>query len=149
VGAPADGNVVTLERQPRSARLALAYLARALRLRCPICGISPVFPPLRATRSLAKWFTPVEGCPRCRYRYERESGYFLLATWGIGYISVVALALLGWLAIANLTDLGLTATLLWIMVPIPFVSVLFARHAKAFWLAFDHFWDPAAGRRAT
>ena len=140
-------NVVTIERQPRSAKLARTYVGRALRLRCPICGVSPLFPPLSETRSLNRWFTPLDGCPRCRYRYERESGYFLLATWGIGYISIVAMALAAWLAIANLTNLGLTATLLWVMVPIPFASVLFARHAKALWLAFDHFWDPGARRR--
>src|ERR671915_519718 len=74
-------------------RRAARYFLRAARLRCPECGVSPVFVPLRRTRSLRDWFTPLDGCPRCGYAYERESGYFLLATWGIHYFTVTGLGL--------------------------------------------------------
>src|SRR5690349_1329720 len=55
------------------------FLFRAIRLRCPECGVSPMFVPVARTRSLRDWFTPLDGCPRCGYAYDREDGYFLLA----------------------------------------------------------------------
>jgi len=58
------------------------------------------------------------------------------------YVFVGGLALLAWLLIASFTRLSLTATLLVLLVPMPIASVLFARHAKALWLALDHFVDP-------
>src|SRR6186713_406384 len=60
-------------------------LKRGLMLRCPECGISPVFTPLSKTRSLFDWLKPLDGCPRCGYAYEREQGYFLLSIWGLNY----------------------------------------------------------------
>ena len=45
-------------------RRLLVYLGRALRLRCPECGVSPVFVPARKTRSVRDWVTPLDGCPR-------------------------------------------------------------------------------------
>ena len=66
---------------------------RAGRLRCPECGISPIFIPVARTRTVWDWFTPLDGCPRCGYAYERESGYFLLATWGFNYGVVAGLGL--------------------------------------------------------
>jgi hypothetical protein len=40
---------------------------RGLQLRCPECGVSPVFVPVRRVRSLFDWFAPLDGCPRCGY----------------------------------------------------------------------------------
>ena len=126
----------------RSARKAAAYAIRALRLRCPVCGESPIFLPWRKVRSLSAWLAPLEGCRRCRYRYERESGYFLLATWAFNYLFVGGAALVAWLAIATWGRFSLASTLLLILAPMPLLSLLVARHAKAFWIAFDHFVDP-------
>src|SRR5436309_2228096 len=67
------------------------YFRRALRLRCPECGVSPMFMPAIKTRSIWNWFTPLDGCPRCGYAYERESGYFLLSTWAFNYGVVAGL----------------------------------------------------------
>src|SRR5450432_2305320 len=72
---------------------AWVYIGRALKLRCPECGISPVFVPARKVRSLYDWATPLDGCPRCGYAYLREEGYFLLATWGVNYGIVAGLGL--------------------------------------------------------
>lgn len=129
-------------RGPFTPSNAIVYFRRALRLRCPVCGVSPLFPSARSVRSLHDWLTPLEGCPRCRYRYERESGYFLLATWAINYIVVGGLALAVWLLVATLTTLSLTSTLLVLLIPMPLLSLLLVRHAKALWLALDHFIDP-------
>ena len=46
---------------------AWTFIGRALRLRCPECGVSPLFVPLRRVRSLDDWFRPLDGCPRCGY----------------------------------------------------------------------------------
>src|SRR5438270_13736892 len=75
------------------------YLKRALLLRCPECGISPMFVSWRRTRSLDDWFKPLDGCPRCGYAYEREPGYFLLATWGSQYFTVGGIGLVGGLVV--------------------------------------------------
>jgi len=141
-GPDEDEPISLAARGPFTAGNALLYFRRALRLRCPVCGVSPLFPPARSVRSLHDWLTPLEGCPRCRYRYERESGYFLLATWALNYIFVGGLALAVWLLVATLTTLSLTGTLLVLLVPMPLLSLLLVRHAKAFWLALDHFIDP-------
>ena len=137
-----DEPVALAARGPFSAENAARYFRRAAALRCPVCGEHPIFTPARSVRSLRDWFTPLEGCPRCRYRYERESGYFLLATWAFNYLFVGGLALLAWGILSTFTSLSLVPMLLVLLLPMPVVSVLFARHAKAFWLAFDHFFDP-------
>ena len=125
-----------------SFRKAWIYLGRALMLRCPTCGKSPIFAPLKKTRSLRDWFTPLDGCPRCGYAYEREPGYFLMSIWAINY---GAGSLLG-IAIYLFLDYRYTLPI-WILIglvmsPIVCFNILFARHAKSLFLAFDHFCDP-------
>jgi len=145
--APEDEPVRLAARGPATPGNALLYLRRALALRCPVCGESRLFAPVASVRSLGTWLTPLEGCPLCRYRYERESGYFLLATWAVNYVFVAGLALLAWFLVATFTRLTLAQTLIVLLVPMPFASLLFARHAKALWLALDHFVDPHRRRR--
>ena len=79
-------------QQPPSA---WRFIRRALMLRCPECGVSPIFRPVREVRSLYDWFTPLDGCPRCGYAYEREQGYFLLSIWGLNYGLIAGLGLIG------------------------------------------------------
>jgi uncharacterized protein (DUF983 family) len=123
-------------------RRACLYLWRALRLRCPECGVSPVFVPAWRTRSVRDWFTPLDGCPRCGYAYEREDGYFLLANWGVHYFTVTAVGL----AAALLVDHFFAppfAVLAWgVSVPTLAFGFWFARYAKSIYLAIDHFFDP-------
>ena len=120
-----------------------AYLWRATWLKCPVCGTRPVFLPLRRTRSLHDWFTPLDGCPRCGYAYDREPGYFLWSVWALGYIvaAVVGTLIYVYLQIWH-SEMSIPMTLLWVMLPLPFINVLFARHAKAYFLAMDHLADP-------
>lgn len=129
-------------RGPFTAGNAAAYLGRALRLRCPVCGEHPIFLPWRRVRSLREWLTPLEGCPRCRYRYDREPGYFLLATWAFNYAAVGGAALVAWFLLATFTSIPLLPMLLLLLIPMPVASLLFVRHAKSLWLGFDHFLDP-------
>jgi uncharacterized protein (DUF983 family) len=43
-------------------------LLRGALKRCPSCGSGGIF---------RGWFRMAERCPRCRYRFEREEGFFL------------------------------------------------------------------------
>ena len=38
------------------------YLGRSARLRCPICGISPLFLPAHRVEGLEDWYTTLPGC---------------------------------------------------------------------------------------
>ena len=128
--------------EPSSFPSAWRYIRRGLDLRCPECGISPVFVPLRNVRSLFDWFTPLDGCPRCGYAYEREQGYFLLSIWGLNYGVVAGLGLIAGLFILQKYRPGLWSTMwLWLL-PMPALSFLLARHAKSLFLAIDHYFDP-------
>lgn len=118
------------------------YFFRALLLRCPLCGESPLFIPLIKTRSLYNWLTPLDGCPRCGYAYEREPGYFLLAIWAINYGvgSLLGLAIyffLEW----RYPGLDIWKLLAIVLSPIVFFNLFFARHSKALFLAIDLFFD--------
>lgn len=123
-------------------RRAWRYFARASRLSCPHCGTMPMFVPLRDTRSLSEWFTPLDGCPRCGYAYEREMGYFLLAIWAVGYGFGSLLGLVIYLVLETYYDVSMTTLLLATLLPVFCFAMGFARHAKAYFLAFDHFFDP-------
>ena len=119
------------------------FLSRALRLRCPHCGRSPLFVPLRQTRTVRDWLTPLDGCPRCGYAYEREIGYFLMSVWAVSYGFSALFGVGIYLVLEFTTDLPMSQLLPCVMVPPVIFSLLFARHAKSLFLAFDHFFDPA------
>ena len=123
-------------------RRLLVYLGRGLRLRCPECGVSRVFVPALQTRTLRDWITPLDGCPRCGYAYEREGGYFLLAVWGVHYFTVTGLGLAAGLVIDRLVPMRLWVLALVVTVPTVLFGVWFARYAKSIYLAIDHFFDP-------
>ena len=121
--------------------VAKTMIRRALRLKCPECGISPIFMPIRRVRSLFDWFIPLDGCPRCGYAYEREDGYFLLATWGVNYGVIAGLGL----AITFILDWAWDVPVKWqiaVIAFMPILSFLFTRHAKSLFLALDHYCDP-------
>jgi uncharacterized protein (DUF983 family) len=118
------------------------FLGRALWLLCPECGEHPIFMRARRVRSLFDWFYPLDGCPRCGYAYERESGYFLLATWAVNYGVVAAVGLGLGLWLQSYTTLRLWWIVGILLVAMPLASVLFVRHAKALYLAMDHYFDP-------
>ena len=118
------------------------FIRRALELRCPECGISPIFVPALKVRTLFDWFRPLDGCPRCGYAYEREQGYFLLAGWGLNYGVVAGSGLIVGLIIQHRYHPGpLSPLWLWLAF-MPVMSFLLARHAKALFLAMDHYFDP-------
>jgi uncharacterized protein (DUF983 family) len=104
--------------------------------------VSPVFVPVSHVRSLFDWFTPLDGCPRCGYAYEREQGYFLLAVWGLNYGVVAGIGMIIGLYLQHRHNPGLwSPRWLW-LAWMPAASFLLARHAKSLFLAMDHFFDP-------
>ena len=121
---------------------ALRYFIRALRLRCPMCGISPIFVPWHRLNSLRNWFTPLDGCPRCGYAYERETGYFLLSIWAVNYGIGSLMGISIYLVLETYCQLPLKALLFWVIAPVIVFNILFARHSKSLFLALDHYFDP-------
>lgn len=130
---------VNHEQNPATAA---KYLYRALGLRCPSCGTKPMFVKWYKVRSVRDWFTPLDGCPRCGYAYEREPGYFLMSIWAVnyGFGSLLGLALYGILEWQFELTVGQLITA--VIVPVFLFSVFFARHSKSIFLAFDLFFDP-------
>lgn len=123
-------------------RKAIRYFVRAVRLRCPVCGISPIFPALNRTRSLHDWFTPLDGCPRCGYAYDREPGYFLLSIWAVNYGAASLLAITLYVLFEWLYDWPVGVLIAAVIVPTMTFNLLFARHSKALFIALDHYFDP-------
>jgi hypothetical protein len=125
-----------VETPAKKARL---YAYRSAQLKCPVCGISPLFCPVKEVKSITDWFVTLEGCPRCNYVYDQEPGYFLLAFWALDYgvAAIFGIALLFFLL--NNFELSTTQLLLFTVVPTLIFAVLIVRHAKAFYLAFDHY----------
>ena len=125
---------------------ALIYFQRAMRLRCPVCGQSPIFVPWHSLRRLRDWFVPLDGCPRCGYPYEREPGYWLLSIWAInyGFGSLMGIAIYG--VLETFFVLPLPELLFWVIAPVVVFNFFFARHSKALFLAIDHYIDPHGKR---
>lgn len=126
----------------RSFALAGIYLLRAMQLRCPACGTKPIFIPWHKVRSLHDWFTPLDGCPRCGYAYEREAGYFLISIWAINYGCASILGLILYGLLEWFFELPVWTLMGCVLLPVLLFSVSFARHSKSLFLAFDLFFDP-------
>jgi len=133
---------VNLAESPRTLHKAWIYFWRSMRLKCPTCGEKSLFLPWRQVRSLHDWFTPLDGCSQCGYAYDREPGYFLMAIWGVNY-GVIGLGGMSlYFILRTTTEISPFHLFLFCVMPAPFLSVLFARHAKSMFLALDHFFDP-------
>ena len=123
-------------------RRALQYFLRACLLKCPECGTKPIFMPIHRIRRLRDYFTPLDGCPRCGYAYERELGYFLLSIWAINYGGGSLLGISIYCYLEYFYHLTLPILLLSVISPVVLFNFLFARHSKAFFIALDHYFDP-------
>jgi uncharacterized protein (DUF983 family) len=138
---------VMVNKSPSDPRRSLTqkfwlYLNRTARLRCPECGISPLFPPASRVESISDWFTMLPGCPRCGYAYDREPGYFLFALWMINF-AIVAIVGSGLLFLLDyLFELSTAQLLFFTLVPLWVLGILSVRHTKAFFLALDHWLSP-------
>jgi uncharacterized protein (DUF983 family) len=84
-----------------------------------------------------------ERCAVCRWRFEREQGYFVGAMY-INYAFTVSIVMLGALLLGLFTSVTLTQQLvLWGTVSLLCPLFLF-RHARGVWLSFDYVINPAS-----
>lgn len=118
------------------------YLRRAVCLRCPTCGVSPLFLPLSRVEDLTDWFDTLEGCPRCDYAYHREPGYFLLALWVINFWIVAIFGVIEVVSLYRFFTLSTPILMFITLISMWGLSILTARHTKALFLAFDHYVHP-------
>jgi uncharacterized protein (DUF983 family) len=113
-------------------RRAGRVVLRALRLRCPRCGETPLF---------HGWFTMASSCRLCGLRFERAQGYFVGAIY-VNYAITVSIAMTGYLLLWRSYDLSTTVQLaIWL----PFVALFplwFFRYSRALWLALELFFNP-------
>ncbi|MGH7804257.1 MAG: DUF983 domain-containing protein [Candidatus Binatia bacterium] len=94
-------------------------------------------------RSFYDWFTTLDGCAKCALRYEREPGYFLMATFAINYSFMIGTGLALWIVTEMWFELSMATQLAVILVPMIAVGLLAARHSKALFLAVDLWLVPA------
>ena len=107
-------------------------LNRAIRLRCPRCGLGRLF---RGP------FKSLHNCAGCHLRFEREQGYYLGAIY-LNYGATVVLALTGYFLGERYGALTLTQQIaLWGTFSLLF-PLWFFRYSRSLWLALDHFFDP-------
>lgn len=106
--------------------------ARAFKLRCPRCGVGPLF------RNLIMMH---ERCPDCSLKYERDPGYFLGSTYiNYGFMSISVMT--AYFALhygAEISNERLTIPLLIYCIVMP---IFLFRYARAWWIAMDCYCDP-------
>jgi len=120
-------------------RLVFATLLRGLRLRCPVCGLSPVF---------QRPFKVRHHCPECGALFQREEGFFVGALM-INVVTTEAAVLVAFAVF--LLALGgqdpLTLPLLFAVALL--FPVAFYHHSWSLWLSADHLIErlPKYGKR--
>ena len=102
-------------------------LRRALRLRCPICGRGKPFTGLLGMRA---------DCGHCGYIYEREPGYFVGALY-FNYLPFALLMIVAFFTVAGIWNVGLTRQWPWLAALGVLGPLLFFRHSRMLWIAFD------------
>ncbi|MEX0614147.1 MAG: DUF983 domain-containing protein [Pirellulales bacterium] len=105
---------------------------RALRLRCPACGRSPIF---------RGWFSMHEKCAACGRRFDRGPGY-LLGSIYFNYGVTATLVLAMYFAMFFGDVLRDADRLVVLSLFAAGFATWFFRYARALWMAFDERWDP-------
>ena len=105
---------------------------RALRLRCPRCGVGPIF---------SGWFTMNDACPSCGRQFNRGPGY-LLGSIYFNYGLTASLVTIFYFAMFFGDVLNDSQRLLVLSLFAAAFATWFFRYARAFWIAFDERWDP-------
>ncbi len=124
-------NTPVTHEQPFIRPSAGTLLRRAVWLRCPRCGVGPLF---------TRWLSMPKACEQCQFRYERQPGYFLGSSYinyGITALSMTLMYVIGHFGCGLAANLLVLPLALFTMV----VPLLLFRHARACWLAFDCYFD--------
>jgi uncharacterized protein (DUF983 family) len=104
-------------------------LRRGLARRCPLCGAGGLF---------RRWFTIVERCPRCGFRFERMEGHWLGAL-GINTTVSFAAVLVAVIVAFALTysDESPTIAVVAVVATAVVVPLVFYPVSKTLWSAID------------
>jgi uncharacterized protein (DUF983 family) len=117
---------------PAASRRPLRTLAHAVRLRCPRCGMTPLF---------RGWFAMHAACDLCGFRFERAQGYFVGAIY-VNYGVTATIVMTGYLLLWRYTDPPLAAQFaIWVPVAVLF-PLWFFRYSRSFWLALEYLVNP-------
>ena len=106
----------------------LRILGRAVRLRCPRCGRTPLYRGAFAMHAR---------CAACGLRYEREQGYFVGAIY-INYAATVVVAAGTVLAADALLGLTLAQQLVLGIALAALVPLAVFRYSRSLWLSVDY-----------
>lgn len=110
----------------------LKLLFRAYRLRCPACGKGKLF---------AGFFRMHSKCSACNVSYEREPGFFLGAIYfNYGLTAIIATA--GYMMLTFGGYLSNNQSLVVTVVFAILFPIVYFRHARSMWMAFDQLIDP-------
>lgn len=110
----------------------IQLLWRAVRLRCPKCGESPIF---------RGWFGMHEHCATCGRKFNRDPGYLLGSiyfNYGITATLVVAAYFAIYFSEVFSHQVGLGILSVFCLV----FPLWFFRYARSLWIAFDEKFDP-------
>ena len=113
--------------RPGSGRV-LRILGRAVRLRCPRCGRTPLYRGAFAMHAR---------CAACGLRYEREQGYFVGAIY-LNYAVTVGVAVGAVLALDWVIGLTLAAQLAVGIALAALIPLAFFRYARSLWLSVGY-----------
>ena len=107
-------------------------VVRGLRLRCPNCGLGPLYATMLRMHA---------SCDYCDLVFEREQGYFI----GAIYINIIAtestlfLTLLIYGLITGTINQQILTILFVLAIVMP---LIFFRHSRSLWLSIDHILNP-------
>lgn len=110
-------------------------LGRGLIRRCARCGSGRLF---------RRWFSMVDRCPGCDYRFEREEGFFLGAyVVNLGITQLAVVAYIGAAVVATLPDPPILALSVGGGLVAGITPLLAYPFSKTFWTAIDLIMHPA------
>ena len=112
--------------------------------RCAVCG---------SGRLYDGWFRMKERCPRCRYRFEREEGFFLGAyvvnlAVAEGLMAIVCIAPLIYLSAAR-PDVSPWPVIVGGVIPAVVAPFVFYPFSRTIWVALELMLRPAESREPT
>lgn len=106
-------------------------IKRALTLRCPMCSRGLLF---------SGWIHMNQTCDHCRFRFEREPGYFLGSTY-INYGLTTVLTTWSYLILYFGVGLDRRLVISGVASFCLIFPVVFFRYARSLWLSIDCFLD--------
>lgn len=109
-----------------------SIIGRGLRLRCPRCGVGPLF---------RGFFSMYPHCLSCDLTFEREQGYFVGAIY-INYAATAIIVIAGFFWLDRFINLSLAQQLiLWSGFGIGF-PLFFFRYSRSLWLSLEYIFNP-------